>query len=586
MTEVQDIIEFVELERKYTETEQEGKSLIQPIALEWIGHAILDIELAKTKENTLILKCLNNNSRFRPGDRLIFTHPAWATIKGTLLGIMENGRTLIVKGKAQSNAIGTKGWTAIEDYSDLTYSVQNALRKIQPGAPGWTFTQRMLGKSETPIIEEGTENKQLLHNLIEETGVKLDESQISAILKCLSRPPIIGIQGPPGTGKTIVLAFVAEALLRYKKRVVILAPTHQAVNNALTTLKRLFPTRNVKKYGDEVRTESLDDNISIITSPKEISKEPTSTIIGFTFMAAIHQMMISEQKILSPHAVIIDEAGQVPISQGICTGLTGAGSIMMFGDDMQMPPVFPSELSEEALGKSIFSQLRTTQPKALMMLDTTYRLNQELCDVIGNTFYNEEQTTHLRPSEQAKNRIFSINLKEKKKEDWLIDTLNSKNSIVWLKINNKNKTQYNPEEAEIAANIIATCMQQGMTQNEIAMVTPFRRQAMQTRNKLKEILGEEKDIPIIDTVERVQGLTVEMIIISMCSSDLQYITSIAEFIFSPNRMNVAISRAKTKAIIISNPRIFDVTPKSIEGLDSRNKCKKLFQNIQLKLTLN
>ena len=56
-------------------------------------------------------------------------------------------------------------------------------------------------------------------------------------------------------------------------------------------------------------------------------------------------------------------------------------------------------------------------------------------------------------------------------------------------------------------------------------------------------------LPIVDTVERVQGITVDIVIFSVCTTDLNTLKSKKDFIFSPNRINVAISRARVKAII-------------------------------------
>jgi len=576
VTEIIDFINFVELERQAQESESLERGFIDNKALEWLGHAIRNLDLVQINENVIIFSCPTNKSKFRPGDRLVFTHLKKASIKGILHGISENGSKLVVQGTAQKNNIGTTGWTATEDYADLSFSTQTALRKIQAGAPGWTYAQRIIGKTDLPESSIYQNKQKQLAVLLEETKMEFDLSQKEAFLKCICAPPIIGIQGPPGTGKTLVLAFVAEAMIRSKKRVVILAPTHQAVNNALTTLKRLFPERTVKKFGDELRTESLDGSIPIITSPKVISKEAANTIVGFTYMSAIHQLMISDQKMVAPHAMIIDEAGQLPVTQGLCAGLSGAGSIMLFGDDMQMPPVFPGDLSEEPLAISTFAQLRKNHPHAIHMLNKTYRMNQELCTAIGSTFYGETGKTSLNPSDEAKDRTFQCILSPDDKDKWLIELLQSKNSLIWHRILTRNKTQYNSDETEAASKIIHTCIKNGMQPNDMAVVTPFRRQAMQIRNRLKEMMGNTQEIPIVDTVERVQGLTVEMIVVSVCASEPNYVAEIAEFLFSPNRMNVAISRARSKAVIIASPNIFEVTPKTVLGLKFQKTCGKLF----------
>jgi len=583
MTEIQDYIEFVEKERRIQEEEQRSNNILSMRALEWLGRAIFQLTIEKIAGELVELRCNMNNSRFRQGDRLIIGHEEKTSFRGILYEVRDDGKVLILKGKNFPDAQGSSGWYATEDTADLSYSIQTALRKIQPGAPGWTYSQRLLGKRQIVFNPHPQKHYELLNELIEETGVLLDQSQKNSFIKCLNLPAICGVQGPPGTGKTLVLAFVTEALFRLEKRVVVLAPTHQAVNNALSTVKSLFPQRNVKKYGDELRTESLDASIPIITSPLLISKEPPETLIGLTFMAAIHQLMISDRKMLAPHVVLVEEAGQLPVSQGICTGLSGAGSVILFGDDKQMPPIFPGDLSEEPIAVSLFAQLRASEPDAIDMLNTTYRLNDQLCESIGNTFYSDNPDSYLTPSQTAKFRLFSTKPLELSSEKVLREVLSPGNSLVWLRVPSRNCTQLNLNEARLTAELVTMCLEGEIEVDDIAVVTPFRRQVMQIRHLVRRNIGKTLDLPIIDTVERVQGLTVEIAIISLSASIRDYIESIAEFLFSTNRLNVAVSRSKTKSIIISNPDIFECMPKTFSGLESRNICREFLTSETCKL---
>jgi hypothetical protein len=59
------------------------------------------------------------------------------------------------------------------------------------------------------------------------------------------------------------------------------------------------------------------------------------------------------------------------------------------------------------------------------------------------------------------------------------------------------------------------------------------------------------------------------------NSQPDYVTSLANFLFSPNRLNVAVSRARRKAIVISSPYLFDVLPLELQGIMGRNLCKGL-----------
>jgi hypothetical protein len=565
MMEISDFIDFVEKERLAQESEVQTRDLLNIRALVSLGHAISGLQITHRGNDTLQLTCSENQSRFRPGDRLILKHELLPSFKAVLYDTLDQGKNLYVRGSKLPEAEGIGSWIATEDTSNLTYSIQTALRKLQPGAQGWSFVKWLLGQTSLSETHLNPTHQGLLDEMIAESGLELDQSQTEVFLKCIALPPILGVQGPPGTGKTLLLAFVAEALIRLGKRVVLLAPTHQAINNALTTIHQLFPDRRVKKFGDELRTESLATDIPIITSPLKISKEPVDTLIGLTFMSALHHLMISDQKMIVPNVVIVDEAGQLPVTQGICTGLSGAGSILMFGDDKQMPPVFEGDLSEEPLAISVFAQLRATQPQAIKMLNITYRLNDSLCRVISEGFYTENLNDPLRPSERAKSRTFHLEISKTQNTKIIEQALSPDASFVWLQVS-------------ITANLVASCLQAGVRSHEIAVVTPFRRQVMLTRHLISALVGDGQELPIVDTVERVQGMTVEAVVVTLCASELDYVANIADFLFSPNRLNVAVSRARTKAIVISSPNIFNTLPKSFTGFVSKNLCLNLLES--------
>jgi len=78
-------------------------------------------------------------------------------------------------------------------------------------------------------------------------------------------------------------------------------------------------------------------------------------------------------------------------------------------------------------------------------------------------------------------------------------------------------------------------------------------------------------LPSVDTVERVQGAERDIIIFGITSSDPDHLLS--EFLNSPNRLNVAMTRAKTKLIVIGSRAFFSVIPDS-EIMLGKNACFK------------
>lgn len=99
--------------------------------------------------------------------------------------------------------------------------------------------------------------------------------------------------------------------------------------------------------------------------------------------------------------------------------------------------------------------------------------------------------------------------------------------------------------------MVEALLNEGKKPEDIAVITPFRKQVRLLRSIANDVLAHER-MPLIDTVERLQGQDVDCIILSFASSDATYIKETHDFLFNLNRLNVMISRAKTKVIIFGS----------------------------------
>ncbi|HBI68678.1 MAG TPA: DNA helicase, partial [Massilia sp.] len=91
----------------------------------------------------------------------------------------------------------------------------------------------------------------------------------------------------------------------------------------------------------------------------------------------------------------------------------------------------------------------------------------------------------------------------------------------------------------------------GLAPQDIGVVTPFRAQGRTVRRVLAEHLGWHTAQQILaDTVERMQGQERELVILSLAAGNLRFLAAVAGFFFQPERLNVSVTRAMTKLIII------------------------------------
>ena len=122
-------------------------------------------------------------------------------------------------------------------------------------------------------------------------------------------------------------------------------------------------------------------------------------------------------------------------------------------------------------------------------------------------------------------------------------------------------SQRSEEEAGIVSELYRSLLKQRfadkegkkhrITEENILVVAPYNMQV----NLLKRILPEGARV---GTVDKFQGQEAEAVIISMATSNGDYLPRLIEFLYSRNRLNVAISRARCLAILIANPALMSI----------------------------
>jgi DNA replication ATP-dependent helicase Dna2 len=129
--------------------------------------------------------------------------------------------------------------------------------------------------------------------------------------------------------------------------------------------------------------------------------------------------------------------------------------------------------------------------------------------------------------------------------------------MVRVEISHEGNRVSSPEEADEVAALISTMLEGGISPSEIGVVVPFRAQAARLRNLLKfERFATWPDIAklTVDTVERFQGQEREVMIVSFVVSEDAFMDRIHGFLTYPQRLNVAVTRARTKVILVYSKR--------------------------------
>jgi DNA replication ATP-dependent helicase Dna2 len=185
------------------------------------------------------------------------------------------------------------------------------------------------------------------------------------------------------------------------------------------------------------------------------------------------------------------------------------------------------------------------------MLTVTHRLNQPLCQWPSESFY----LSRLQSSPHAAKRRFVLGDCGSEFREMLA----AEPSVVWAAVPHQGSRSSSPEEIEVIAGLLLAIREAGASWSDVGIVVPFRRQARLLRQRLFRVLKSSPSAAglVADTVERMQGQEREIVIVSFTTSDPLFAERLAEFLFQPERLNVAATRPRTKLILVASPDLLE-----------------------------
>ena len=482
----------------------------------------------------------DNESRFREGDMLCLhlgdAHGERLIKQGLIEA--ENDEQWLIRAKINQEHIPLleSGCYADPDQMDMRSFYDKALEDIATSNIGRTTLLPLLaGQLDTNAIfaddfddaADYAESQELNDKQCEAVGVGVASKYVACI------------QGPPGTGKTKVISIIARLLAEKGQSVLMTSHTHMAINNALNKIvEEGVPVAKVCSSGG---IKSLNAKVPWFEAGLKWEEKPDKGyVIGATPFATCSERLES----FDFDTIIFDEASQITLPLALMAMRKGKRFVFV-GDHKQLPPVILSTSILE--DNSAFSKMVTENKEVSILLGTTYRMSSALTQWPSRRYYQgnlvskraEDRSTFKLPNPIPKFR----------------EVLSSEHPAIFIETPALGARNSNPKEAQLVADIISSAVQAGLSSKEIGVVTPYRSHAKSLKSRLADQLGIFGSKAVVtDTVERMQGQEREMIIVSLCSSDIQYINAIAEFFFQSERLNVAITRPQTKLIIIG-PRI-------------------------------
>ena len=257
---------------------------------------------------------------------------------------------------------------------------------------------------------------------------------------------------------------------------------------------------------------------------------------------------------------IIDEASQATIPS-ILIPIAKAHRFILAGDHKQLPPTIISERAHE-LEKTLFEELIRIYPFKSQLLNVQYRMNSLLMKFPNREFYNNGLKSDSSVDDITINDILTSQHEEKAL--LFIDTSEVEdNREMHLK---DSKSIINDLEADISVSIAQDYLNAGAGEDDIGIISPYADQVK---------LIQEKTPVEVKTVDGFQGREKEILIISTVRSNPH---GNIGFLKDLRRLNVAITRAKRKLIIIGNADTLITNPtyaRLIEFVESENLLVKI-----------
>jgi predicted RecB family nuclease len=373
------------------------------------------------------------------------------------------------------------------------------------------------------------------------------------------------IQGPPGAGKTYNAAAVIVVLASAGMRIGVASNSHKAINNLLTEVAKELRAKSkavpiYKALGSGESGEDLDPRIT----PCE-SKDVDGLSVGPGVIGGSAWVFARPELDQRFDYLFIDEAGQVCLANAVAMGLA-AKNIVLIGDQMQLSQ--PAQAVHP--GRSGWSCLHyyleghaTVPPDLGVLLPTTWRLHPDICRFISDTAYDRR----LKPNENTARRCVTP------PPDATL--LPRGTGIVLDEIEHEGNIQSSEEEADHIAEYIAelrrstVCEDNGKqhafdVEKDLLVVAPYNAQVRLLKERLKDPRIR------IASVDKFQGQEATVVIVSMCASSLEETARGPAFLLNPNRLNVALSRARCLAIVVASSKLVRTRPNSVEEMELFN----------------
>ena len=370
------------------------------------------------------------------------------------------------------------------------------------------------------------------------------------------------VQGPPGAGKTYTASQAVVALLASGKRVGIASNGHKAINQLLGEVEALVMAKGLACRG--IKKSSREDQMLRSGRWIEETLDNKAVTGAHQLVAGTAWLFGREEHDQAFDYLFIDEAGQVGLANVVAMGVA-ARNIVLVGDQMQLAqPIqgtHPRGSGVSAL-QHLLGDHATVPPERGVFLSETRRMHPDLCAFVSAAVY--EGRLHSAPGTEVQ-RLLADPARD---PEAIAST-----GLRFVSVESLGCTQRSRPEAERLDRTYRALLGQNWRDwhgverpigvNDILVVSPYNMQVELLKGALPP--GAR-----VGTVDKFQGQEAAVVLVSMATSSGDDLPRNIEFLYSRNRLNVAISRARCLAILFVNPRLLEIPCSTVAQMELVN----------------
>ena len=369
---------------------------------------------------------------------------------------------------------------------------------------------------------------------------------------------VLPIQGPPGTGKTYVTARAILSLVRKGARVGVTSNSHEAIRNVLMGCLSALEDDDLPITLDLVHKTSGEDD----GYPEDCAVRRTTSnddaAGGRHVVGATAWFFSRDENVQAFDWLFVDEAGQVGLANMAAMG-RAARNIVLVGDPRQLPQVIQSAHPEPANLSCLdwmLGEHATVPPDRGIFLPISRRMHPDVCRFISDQVYEGRLASHPDTARQC-----------------VTGTSFPEAGAFWVPVSHEGNAQIASEEVAAIQAASGELLRGAWTEKDgstrpmrhtdIIVVAPYNAQVNALRDALPDGIR-------VGTVDKFQGQEAPVCLVSMTASSAEETSRGMEFLFSLNRINVAVSRAKGLSLVFGAPRLREAKCETVEQMRLAN----------------